>query len=192
MPNISKVRIIGGKWRSRKITFLNQPDLRPTTDRVRETLFNWLREDLATANCLDLFAGSGALGFEALSRGAKQVLMIDKTYHVIRLLEDNAKILAATNCSFLCAYLPRDFKKISQQKFNIVFIDAPFRQKLIGICCEKLLEFNLLAPSALIYIEAERELDLVSIVPKSFENFREKTAGSVRFSLWRACSTNSP
>lgn len=195
MPTLSKIRIIGGKWRSRKISFNGELGIRPTTDRVRETVFNWLMQKVEDTSCLDLFAGSGTMGFEALSRGAKKVLMVDKSYQVICTLIENAKTLNTTNCSFLHALLPRDFKKIPSQQFNLVFIDPPFHQNLVKICCEKLIELNLLTDEAYVYIEAERELDLTGVVPATFDKLREKVAGKVRFTLWQKnypknCSCN--
>ncbi len=101
--NPNKIRIIGGKWRGRKLKFVPITGLRPTPNRLRETLFNWLAPVIEGAICLDLFAGSGALGFEALSRGATHVVMVDKSPQVIRTLKENAKILGAENIEFICA-----------------------------------------------------------------------------------------
>ena len=127
----SELRIIGGKWRGRKLKFSPSLDLRPTPNRVRETLFNWLAPVINNAICLDLFAGSGALGFEALSRGAQKVTMLDKSARVIKTLKANAEILGTENITFLCMEFSPSLKNPFKQQFNVVFLDPPFKQNLI-------------------------------------------------------------
>lgn len=180
MTKTSQLRIIGGQWRSRRISFLPLPGVRPTTDANRETLFNWLGDKIIAANCLDLFAGSGALGFEALSRGAKHVLMLDASAKIIKQLKENATLLSATNITFLCAKLPQQFNKIPQQVFDIVFIDPPFHQNLIAPCCELLEQSNLLATNAYIYLEAEQDLDVAPLLPKAWQILRHKIVGQAQ------------
>jgi 16S rRNA (guanine966-N2)-methyltransferase len=130
----SKLRIIGGRWRGRKIRFLPLPGLRPTSDRIRETLFNWLMPTIKDARCLDLFAGSGALSFEALSRGAQSAVMIDQSPQVIAVLQENAALLKINTAEFYCATSPQGLKKLHLTPFDIVFLDPPFHQQLIAPC----------------------------------------------------------
>ncbi len=126
---LNRVRIIGGDWRSRLITFPDQPDLRPTPDRVRETLFNWLGQDLTGLRCLDLFAGSGALGFEAASRGAKQVVMVERERGACAALEANRKTLNAGQVEIVRADA-LDFLRGGQGVYDVIFLDPPFAMDL--------------------------------------------------------------
>lgn len=127
----NEIRLIGGKWRGRKLTFPTLPGLRPTPDRVRETLFNWLSFSLAGANCLDLFAGSGALGLEALSRDAAQVTFVDSQYIVIQHIRNMCDNLGATNAHFVHGTIPKCTLN-ALQTFDIVFIDPPYKNGLIN------------------------------------------------------------
>jgi len=124
-PN--RVRIIGGVWRSRMIPFPDLPGLRPTPDRVRETLFNWLGQNLAGRHCLDLYAGSGALGFEALSRGAASVTMVERAPRVCRALQDNAVLLGARDLNVVCGDALEFLAGVPvSTRFDVVFLDPPF------------------------------------------------------------------
>ncbi|MCL5261132.1 MAG: 16S rRNA (guanine(966)-N(2))-methyltransferase RsmD [Gammaproteobacteria bacterium] len=183
MQKRSSLRIIGGKWRSRKIDFLPLETVRPTTNPIRETVFNWLAPIIADANCLDLFAGSGALGFEALSRGAKSVLFIDKSIKIISLLKENARALNAKNADFLCALIPRDLLKIPKQTFDIVFLDPPFKQNLLQTCCELLRENNYIGQGSYIYLEAEKSLNIQEVIPKDWQIVKSKITGEVGYYL---------
>ncbi|MFA6409592.1 MAG: 16S rRNA (guanine(966)-N(2))-methyltransferase RsmD [Gammaproteobacteria bacterium] len=183
-----QVRIIGGKWRSRIINFPALPDLRPTPDRVRETLFNWLAPYIQGARCLDAFAGSGVLGFEALSRGAKEVVMVDKSPSVIASLEENMRILNTTGA--LCINSSFPLRNNELEPFDIIFLDPPYHQKLIELCCKKLIEDNYLKDGALIYIEAEKELKSLPI-SSNWEVLKSKQAGQVGYHLVRS-SQNTP
>jgi 16S rRNA (guanine966-N2)-methyltransferase len=147
-----QIRIIGGKWRSRKINFPALADIRPTSDRVRETLFNWLSPVMADAYCLDLFAGSGALGFEALSRGAAHVVMVDKSPVVIEHLRDLGKKLAARHFTVYQGKVPESVF-LPPQVFNIVFLDPPFYQNLIYPSIAWLQEKKFINSDSLIYVE---------------------------------------
>lgn len=180
---VSQLRIIGGKWRSRRLKFQVLPGVRPTTDANRETLFNWLGNKIIEANCLDLFAGSGALGFEALSRGAKHVLMVDVSSKIIHQLKLNVAELKAENVELLCAKMPQQISKISSQVFDIIFIDPPFHQNLIAPCCDMLENSSFLANDVYLYIETEKELDLAPILPKTWKILRQKVAGQVKYYL---------
>lgn len=178
-----QLRIIGGKWRSRKVGFLALEGLRPTTDATRETLFNWLTNVIEGATCLDLFAGSGALGFEALSRGAKQVLFVDKSIKVVHKLQESVKILQASNVEFLCAAMPQQMQKIANKAFDIVFVDPPFHKNLVGICCEALEANQLIKPEGYIFVEIERGVSFESSLPANWEIIKKKNRGQVDYYL---------
>lgn len=180
------VRIIGGQWRGRKLKFPALPGVRPTPDRVRETLFNWLTPAILDANCLDLFAGSGALGFEALSRGARSITFVDQAPEIIAYVRQQATLLQAHNVFFYCAQIPpsNPFMKEAYAQFNIVFLDPPFKQNLIPPCCEWLEKQNCLADNAYIYLEAETSLDPLPI-PPHWELIRSKTTQQVGYHLAR-------
>lgn len=177
--NTSQVRIIAGKWRSRKITFIPIKGLRPTTDACRETLFNWLAPYINDANCLDLFAGSGCLGFEALSRGAKHIAMVDAATQVITMLKYNAKVLNCQDIDFYCAKIPQSINKIPAQSFDIIFLDPPFNSKLIEPACNKLLNSDYLTKDTIIYIETEKDLNLQVNIPQSWQILRQKITGQI-------------
>ena len=157
MPSAkNKVRIIGGEWRSRTITFPSQTDLRPTPDRVRETLFNWLGQVLDGKVCLDLFAGSGALGFEAASRGAKRVVMVENDANAYRALRSNAIALGADTVELKRADA-LEFVRTDDAIYDVVFLDPPFRADYLPQVLPALVAR--LAPGALVHIEAPRELE---------------------------------
>jgi len=180
-PN--QVRIIAGQWRSRKINFPEVVGLRPSSDRVRETLFNWLMNEISGAHCLDLFAGSGILGLEALSRGAARVVAVDESALVIKALRQNAVILATNKLQCVQAAWPAVIKQL-KEPFDIVFLDPPFGQGLIEGCCASLVENNLLNSNAWIYVEME----VAAVLPKFPENwelFREMKTQQVRVLLFR-------
>jgi 16S rRNA (guanine(966)-N(2))-methyltransferase RsmD len=147
----NRVRIIGGEWRSRIIEFPNAESLRPTPDRVRETLFNWLGQDLSGKRCLDLFAGAGALGFEALSRGAKELLMVERSAMVLRALRSNAERLQAGPRLRLATADALEFLLGAQQRFDIVFLDPPYGGDLLQRVLPML--HQVLAPEAVVYAE---------------------------------------
>lgn len=181
-PSAGFVRIISGLWRGRKLPVHDVEGLRPTTDRVKETLFNWLAGDIAQANCLDLFAGAGALGFEAASRQAQHVTMIELNSMVFKQLQHNSTTLNATNIELqngdALTYLSRPGVPM-----DIVFIDPPFRQGLIEETCNKLEENGWLAKNAMIYLETEKEWSL-NHIPENWTLHREKTAGQVCYRLF--------
>ncbi len=170
------VRIIGGLWRSRLIEFPDAADLRPTPDRVRETLFNWLGRDLTGMVCLDLFAGSGALGFEALSRGAASVIMVEKNPAVLRALRDNAQKLGATGLTVVRGDA-LEFVRGARSRFDVVFVDPPYR---LGMQVAALgLLRRLLAEGGRVYLEG----DSVFEAPRGWVIFRRAHAGNVHFHL---------
>jgi 16S rRNA (guanine966-N2)-methyltransferase len=183
----NQIRIIAGKWRSRKLDFPELPELRPTPDRVRETLFNWLSPYIVGARCLDLFAGSGALSFEALSRGAISAVMIDQASLVIQQLSDNVRRLdVATSVQLYCSKMPTDQLLLQQQTFDIVFLDPPFHQGYLPVCCEWLEKMQCLAKGALIYIEVESTISLPLPIPATWKILREQKAGQVKYFLVQA------
>lgn len=176
-----QVRIIGGEWRGRKLTVPNQSDVRPTPDRVRETLFNWLAPLINGAHCLDLFAGSGALGFEALSRGASEVVLVDQSPIVVKLLTSELHLFKATRASVLQAKIPQHWPVFSQV-FDIVFLDPPYGEKLLLPTCFALEEKGLLADPAHIYLESGTELQETEL-PSGWQLVKRKKAGQVGYYL---------
>lgn len=181
-PALSSLRIIGGKWRSRQITFPALDGVRPTPNRVRETLFNWLAPYIQGARCLDLFAGSGALGFEAISRGAATVTMIDREPQIIAALQANAERLKTDQIELLCGEFPSQLQQRLKPGFDIVFLDPPFQQNLLAACIQWLQKFQLLNQHALIYIEMQKNQTLPDL-PLDWEIIKSKTAGQVRYLL---------
>lgn len=183
-----QVKIIGGQWRGRKLNFPATPDLRPTPNRIRETLFNWLDPILPDAHCLDLFAGSGALGFEALSRGAKSVTFIEQSLALFRYLKTQIKQFTVENKAAV-HHLAFPFNtshlfKSSPRSFNIVFLDPPFHHHLIEPACRWLVKENLLLSKSAIYIESEATIESFSL-PKNWQISHCKTAGQVKYALLR-------
>lgn len=189
MPRMSssnsrnRLRIIGGDWRSRVVVFADAPDLRPTPDRVRETLFNWLRPTLVGAQCLDLFAGSGVLGFEALSRGASAVTALELAPQAVAAIRENIRTLQ-TDKFRLEPRNALDWLGINaqQQRFDVVFLDPPFAENLHAECCRLLAEHQWLARGALIYLESGASLDSI-VLPQGWELIRHKRAGAVHYGL---------
>jgi len=185
----NKIRIIGGEWRSRQIHFVDAPGLRPTPDRVRETLFNWLQFDVTGSRCLDLYAGSGALGFEAASRGAKAVVQVDNNAEVCRCLAANAKTLAARQVKVVqqevFRYLAGD-----AEAFNLVFLDPPFALNTAAQTCQWLEDKHWLADYAKIYVETARN-QLLTELPPNWQLLKQKTAGDVAYSLYERCAEST-
>lgn len=175
---MSKIRIIAGKWRGRKLDVINSPGLRPTPDRVRETLFNWLQQEIVGARCLDLFAGTGALAFEALSRGAAEVFMIESNPKIIETLKQHAETLKSEGHTIQLADATSWLKQ-GINEFDIIFLDPPFREGYIEQCCETISEESLLRPKGLVYIESEKDLAL----PDGWEIRKQTKAGNVQSML---------
>ena len=179
-----QVRIIGGQWRSRKLPVNDVEGLRPTTDRVKETVFNWLAPYVTDANCLDLFAGSGGLSFEALSRYASSALLLEKDRGAANQLTKNLTTLKCENGEVKNIDSLKFLGKPASQKFDLVFIDPPFRKNLLQQSCQLLEENQWLSDDAVIYIEMESELSNVKF-PNNWHCLKEKNAGQVTFSLWQ-------
>ena len=170
------VRIVGGLWRSRILEFPDAVDLRPSPDRVRETLFNWLGRDLTGMVCLDLFAGSGALGFEALSRGAASVIMVEKNPVVLRALRDNAAKLGATGLTVVRGDA-LEFARGARSRFDVVFVDPPYRLGL-QVAALDLLR-GLLAVGGRVYVEGSAVFE----PPRGWAILKRARAGNVHFHL---------
>lgn len=181
-PAKGSIRIISGKHRGRKLPVLMAEGLRPTTDRVKETVFNWLMPYMHESICLDCFAGSGGLGFEALSRGAKDVTLIELNKAAAQQLEQNKTLLKANNITIENTNTLTYLEKCTQ-KFSIAFIDPPFRKGLIEQTID-LLNNNRLEPNALIYIEMESEEEIKAI-PNNWQLLKEKKAGQVAYRLYQ-------
>ncbi|WP_058910440.1 16S rRNA (guanine(966)-N(2))-methyltransferase [Entomohabitans teleogrylli] len=177
-----QIRIIGGQWRGRKLPVPDKPGLRPTTDRVRETLFNWLAPHIAQARCLDCFAGSGALGLESLSRYAASVLLLEMDRDVARQLQNNLETLKSSQGKVVntntLAFLAQP-----GEGYDVVFLDPPFRKGMLEETINLLETRGWLAENALVYIESEVENGLPD-VPASWSLHREKVAGQVAYRLY--------
>lgn len=179
---IGNIRIIAGKYRGRKLPVLMADGLRPTTDRVKETLFNWLMPYIQNAHCLDCFAGAGSLGFEALSRGAAKTKLIELNKNAAKQLLANKQLINANNIEIINANV-LDFLKVRPEVgFDIVFIDPPFRQDLVTQTCE-MLEQGWLNEQALIYVEMESEGN--QQLPSNWQLLKEKVAGQVAYRLFQ-------
>ncbi len=183
-----QIRIIGGQWRGRKLPVPDSAGLRPTTDRVRETLFNWLAPDIQQARCLDCFAGSGALGLEALSRHAASAILLELERPVAQQLEKNLATLGAANGKVINT---NTLSWLAQpgEAHDLVFIDPPFRKGLLEQTISLLENQNWLAEGALIYVESEVENGLPP-VPVNWHLHREKIAGQVAYRLYVRQTSN--
>lgn len=176
------IRIIGGRWRGRKMVVMDAPDLRPTPDRVRETLFNWLQDFIIDARCLDLFAGSGALGFEALSRGAKKVTFCENNRRVASQLHKQAEILEAkSEVEILCVDANSWIQKAASQPYDIIFCDPPFRKDWATKYLNDLIKQSFVHEKSLVYLETEQAFDISSMT--SWTVIKERVAGQVAYRL---------
>lgn len=193
-----QLRIIGGQWRGRKLRFPALPGLRPTPDRVRETLFNWLSPIITGARCLDLFAGSGALGIEALSRGAARVVFVENDARASKALRENLHVLQTDAAAVIAMDAQRWLKQaapgqtapeqvapgqVAPELFDIVFLDPPFAQDYLNPICQVLENSGCLATNALIYLESEIRSSI--LLPVHWTVLRDKTAGQVHYRLVR-------
>ena len=177
----NQLRIIGGMWKRRILPFANIEGLRPTPDRVRETLFNWLMWDIQNAAVLDVCTGSGALAFEALSRGASSVFMIEPDSTQAKILKQNIQLLNAQNCELKVATAQQILPKLNQQ-FDVIFLDPPYALGLWQALSE--LIDPLLKDGAFIYVEADRDLHQLTL-PLSWQLIKSTKAGSVRAGLFQ-------
>lgn len=171
-----KVRIIAGEYRGRRIAVPSRPGLRPTPDRVRETLFNWLGQWLGGLACLDLYAGSGALGFEAASRGAARVVMVEDDRLVLGALRRTREAIGARQVELVLDDA-LDYLVKNENRFDVVFLDPPFRQNALPAVLRQLP--GRLAPGARVYIEAAAPLEL----QEPWRELRRARAGQVSYQL---------
>ena len=178
----SRVRIIGGKWRGRWIDFPDLPTLRPTPNRIRETLFNWLMQDIQGARCLDAFSGSGALAFEAVSRGASEVLAFEMNRETMRALKENQARLIAPELHFLQQDFKNSTNALGDKPLDIIFLDPPFHQNLLSEALTHLMQTYTLAKNHRIYFEVEKTFDMTSLA-LPVEILKEQVAGDVRYGL---------
>jgi len=178
----AQVRIIGGRWKRSLLPVLEAEGLRPTPDRVRETLFNWLGQDLAGMTCLDLFAGSGALGFEAASRGAGAVTLVEANPRVAKQLRDNQYKLDAAQVRIIQADAFAAAAQMTADSFDVVFLDPPFAEEWVGPALEH--AARLTRPGGVVYVESDKALvGADAPVPAALEIIRQARAGAVHFHL---------
>jgi len=182
-----RLRIVAGKWRGRLLPVADSPGLRPTAGRIRETLFNWLAPVVEGTRCLDLFAGTGALGLEALSRGAAQTVFVENSGSVVRDLRARIDDLNATGAAVVEADAMAWLKNETPARFDIVFLDPPFAADQYAELCRLLAERHWLADGALVYLEQARSQSLPAL-PAGWTVSREQVAGNVRYSLIRTAS----
>ena len=185
----SKLRIIAGEWRSRQLPIPNIAGLRPTPDRVRETLFNWIQHDILGAKCADLFCGSGALGLEALSRGAKSTHFVDDSSIVAQQMQINLATLNANDAYMIQQNAAEFLGSSDPQPLDIIFLDPPFRKHWLAQIVP-LLEKGWLAKKALVYIEIEKEA-MLPIFPPYWTLRKEKNAGQLAYRLFEVLQMDS-
>ena len=178
-----EIRIIGGKWKGKKIYFDLKDDLRPTPDRAKETLFNWLGQDLKKMYCLDLFSGTGALGFEAFSRGAEKVTFVERNKEYLQKIKKvYLEMSEKADCDFFCAEcLEWIQNNNSGTKYDLIFIDPPFNKNLIHDLLAAILEKELLSKNGQLYFEFEKKLELE--MPESLNLKKKKSLGKKSYVL---------
>ncbi|MCF2947441.1 16S rRNA (guanine(966)-N(2))-methyltransferase RsmD [Paraglaciecola aquimarina] len=178
------IRIISGRWRGRKLPVIDVQGLRPTTDRNKETLFNWLMPYTQNARCLDAFAGSGGLGFEALSRYAQSVVFIELDKKAAAKLNENLKLLniEAQQAKVMLGSAEQMLDKIDQT-FDLIFLDPPFNKNLLPAVIDKIAVRDLLAPDGVIYIESEGQC--IYSVPDDWQMIKEKQTSQVLVRLYQ-------
>ncbi|WP_372527618.1 16S rRNA (guanine(966)-N(2))-methyltransferase RsmD [Piscinibacter sp.] len=176
-----EVRIIGGLWKRSKLPVADAPGLRPTPDRVRETLFNWLGQNLRGWRCLDAFAGSGALGFEAASRGAADVVLVERDARLVRSLRESQQRLGASGLKVEAADGVAYMHRAGPESFELVFIDPPFDANLFEPALAA--AARLVVSGGFIYLEADRAFDDASLAPLALRVHRHGKAGAVHFHL---------
>ncbi len=181
-----KIKIISGSWKGKSISFPNKQDLRPTKNQIRETLFNWLQNEVEHSICLDLFAGSGALGFEAMSRGAKKVYMVDNDIDVINCLKIQVELLNAENI-LLYNLSAENFIQYLKEKIDIIFLDPPFSKNLINSTLSILHKMDNLRDKCKIYIELpfSKNVEKSICIPDNWELLRIKKTGDVSYLLFQ-------
>jgi 16S rRNA (guanine966-N2)-methyltransferase len=179
-----QLRLIGGQWRGRKLQFPALPGLRPTPDRIRETLFNWLAAELPGAHCLDLFAGSGALGLEALSRGAADCTFVDSHPAACRQIGAHLRTLGSDRGQVICDNAARWLAEAAPTPFDILFLDPPFGTGLLAEVCGVAEQRGWLSANAFIYMECGSD-EQPPPLPPGWQPHRDKRAGQVAYRLYR-------
>lgn len=182
------IRIIGGKYRGKKLHFPEIENLRPTPDRVRETLFNWLMQTIRGAHCLDAFAGSGALGFEAHSRGAAKVVLVEQAPQAFCNLQTIATQFNSAAIKIVKENV-FDYMKKTKEQFDLIFLDPPFSQNYLPECLNLITQLNILKPEGLVYLEYAQE---ITLDPIFWEKIKLKHAGQVVYGLYKRQSTRIP
>lgn len=179
------LRIIGGQWRGRKLTFPDADGLRPTGDRLRETLFNWLAPVVVEARCLDLFAGSGALGLEAVSRGAASALLVEQSAAACKCLQQHRRVLGAEQqLQIVRGDALQWLQQAPAQAFDILFLDPPFNSSLLPAAIERVDASGCLSPGARIYVESPRHSDSACGYPATWQLLRSIETGQVLCQLF--------
>ena len=181
-PQSGRLRIVAGNWRSRLLQIADVAGLRPTSERIRETLFNWLTPRIGGARCLDLFAGTGVLGLEALSRGAAEAVFVEKSALAAKTLRDNIATLGAYATLVHNTDAFTFLRSTDPGKFDVVFLDPPFAADVLGDLCRLIDEAMILADGAQVYLEEDRARPGV-ILPEGWQFVKTKNAGNVRYSL---------
>ena len=181
---MSRVRIVGGTWRSRLLDVADVPGLRPTPDRVRETLFNWLGQDLTGWRCLDAFAGTGALGLEAASRSAAEVLLIERDAELVRRIRDNAERLKAQTVRVDQADALSAMGRMGRDRYELVFLDPPFDAEALFAPALRAAA-ALVVPGGYVYLEAPRHWPQDEVDALGLLAHRHARAGQVHFHLFR-------
>ena len=184
-----RLRIVAGNWRSRLLEIADVPGLRPTSARIRETVFNWLAPRIPGARCLDMFAGTGALGLEALSRGAAECVFVEKSAAAARVLRQNITTLEAESAKVYETSATKYLQQADGTPFEIVFLDPPFAADLLPELCRLLEQSALLADNARVYIEEDRDQPVFEL-PERWQVLKTKNAGNVRYSLLTVGSKN--
>jgi 16S rRNA (guanine966-N2)-methyltransferase len=184
-PDSGSVRIIAGQWRSRRLPVADVQGLRPSGDRARETLFNWLQAYIPGARCADLFAGSGALGFEAASRGAASVALVESNARVLDHLEKSIELLNATQVSLYHGDVLGWLGAQAPQSFDMIFIDPPFQDQLHDALLESIDRSGCLAPGGFVYLESPASRPQ-PVAPSGWSCWRGKVMGDVRLQVFRS------
>ncbi len=177
-----RLRIVAGKWRSRLLHIADLPGLRPTSERIRETLFNWLAPSIEGARCLDLFAGTGALGLEALSRGATSVVFVEASRRAAKVIEKSARSLDASGAVVYCGDATEYVRNCNPAAFDIIFLDPPFGDDRLEGLCRLIDERSILAAGGKVYLEQDRAKPDAPL-PETWRIVKNKTAGNVRYRL---------
>jgi len=179
----NSVRIIAGDWRGRRLQVADVPGLRPTGDRCRETLFNWLQPWIVAADCADLFAGTGVLGFEAASRGAASVLMVEKHPRAIAVLRQSIEQLQAQQVTLQAGGAMSLIESLAENSLDLVFVDPPFDSNLGALVLARLDRQVCVRPGGFIYVESPASLQLPP--PEGWSTWRDQQLGEVRMQLFR-------